>query len=128
MQLVGVGEDMYVGAGEDISAMSSPVVDRSYDEKAQDELDQEEEELHAAGVAELSVDGEEDLLTSGIDVPVQTFNENVGSSLNQFSDDDLEDEELLTAGIDDDAPAPVDTNNDVSPVDYSFDDDNLLSD
>jgi hypothetical protein len=128
MQLVGVGEDMYVGAGEDISAMSSPVVDRSYDEKAQDELDQEEEELHAAGVAELSVDGEEDLLTSGIDVPVQTFNENVGTSLNQFSDDDLEDEELLTAGIDDDAPAPVDTNNDVSPVDYSFDDDNLLSD
>lgn len=128
MQLVGVGEDMYVGAGEDISAMSSPVVDRSYDEKAQDELDQEEEELHAAGVAELSVDGEEDLLTSGIDVPVQTFNENVGSSLNQFSDDDLEDEELLTAGIDDDAPAPVDTNNVVSPVDDSFDDDNLLSD
>lgn len=119
---------MYVGAGEDISAMSSPVVDRSYDEKAQDELDQEEEELHAAGVAELSVDGEKDLLTSGIDVPVQTFNENVGSSLNQFSDDDLEDEELLTAGIDDDAPAPVDTNNVVSPVDDSFDDDNLLSD
>jgi hypothetical protein len=128
MQLVGVGEDMYVGAGEDISAMSSPVVDRSYDEKAQDELDQEEEELHAAGVAELSVDGEKDLLTSGIDVPVQTFNENVGSSLNQFSDDDLQDEELLTAGIDDDAPAPVDTNNVVSPVDDSFDDDNLLSD
>jgi hypothetical protein len=126
MQLVGVGEDMYVGAGEDISAMSSPVVDRSYDEKAQDELDQEEEELHAAGVAELSVDGEKDLLTSGIDVPVQTFNENVGSSLNQFSDDDLQDEELLTAGIDDDAPAPVDTNNVVSPVDDSFDDDNLL--
>jgi hypothetical protein len=127
MQLVGVGgEDMYVCAGEDISAMSSPVVDRSYDEKAQDELDQEEEELHAAGVAELSVDGEKDLLTSGIDVPVQTFNENVGSSLNQFSDDDLQDEELLTAGIDDDAPAPVDTNNVVSPVDDSFDDDNLL--
>ena len=58
------------------------------------------------------------------------------SQLDQFSDDDLEDEELLTAGLDEGEEVPMDKVEEiVSPIkpalvadDDSIDDENLLSD
>jgi len=79
--------------------------------RAQDELKEDEE---------LVVDGVEDKAFTAV-------NE---APLNQFSDDSLGDEELLTAGLEDDVE-----NADVSPLDPtpvadddSIEDDNLLSD
>jgi secreted protein with Ig-like and vWFA domain len=75
------------------------------------------------------------LLTDDIEDPavVEEAN-NAVAPLNQFSDDDFEEEELLTAGLDDDAPSDEVVEN-VSPTkpalvvdDDSIEDENLLSD
>ena len=107
----------------DVTIENSIEITNSLDGRAQDELEQEEEEL----------------LTSGIDDPVQSVEEPMHDApLNQFSDDDLEDEELLTAGLDDRIPSQVDVDGHVLMVnkpalvenydDDSIDDENLLSD
>jgi hypothetical protein len=107
----------------DVTFENSIEITNSVDARAQDELEQEEED---------------ELLTSGIDDHVQTVEEFVNDTpLNQFSEDDLEDEELLTAGLDKDISSKVDDDNHVvanKPTlvehydDDSIDDDNLLSD
>lgn len=75
------------------------------------------------------------MLTDDIEDPaiVEEAN-NAAAPLNQFSDDDFEEEELLTAGLDDDAPSDEVVEN-VSPTkpalvvdDDSIEDENLLSD
>ncbi|KAL7521357.1 hypothetical protein ACHAWX_006035 [Stephanocyclus meneghinianus] len=107
----------------DVTIENSIDITNVLDARAQDELEQEEED---------------EMLTSGIDDHVQTVEEFVNDTpLNQFSEDDLEDEELLTAGLDSGISTKVDDENQVVPNkpvlvehydDDSIDDDNLLSD
>lgn len=107
----------------DVTIENSIDITNVLDARAQDELEQEEED---------------EMLTSGIDDHVQTVEEFVNDTpLNQFSEDDLEDEELLMAGLDSGISTKVDDENQVVPNkpvlvehydDDSIDDDNLLSD